>query len=619
MLTASGGILNPSTPMFSDYRGGRVTEAWKSLDHSFTADAAQWRLHMDENIKIERKWWKEAIVYQIYPRSFYDSNGDGVGDLRGIILKLDYIKSLGVDVIWLNPVYQSPNDDNGYDISNYFEIMDDFGTMEDWGELLTQLHARGLKMIMDLVVNHTSDEHEWFLDAKSSRDSEYRDYYIWHDGVEGQLPNDWGSHFSGSAWEWEPVTQQYYLHLFTKKQPDLNWENPKVRGEVYKMMRWWLDKGIDGFRIDTVNMFSKTPGFPRVSEIDDGRPRYAGEYFINGPRMHEFLQEMNSQALSGYDIMTVGECPDVTPEIAMKYTAPERNELNMLFHFEHMSVDHSHDDKWNISPFDLIEFKRIISKWQIEFHGRGWNSNYLMNHDQPRAVSRFGDDREFRKESAKMLMTLILSLEGTAYVYQGEEIGMPNSGLDDINDYRDVEILNHYREAVAEGRDLDEAMAGYMRMGRDNSRTPMQWSSDENAGFTSGRPWIKAGVSSRDVNVENDLADPDSIIKYLRAMIEFRKENPVLVYGEYVEHLAADPSLFVFRRKMDGNEFLIILNFSRKNINLYAGDGFNPGSIENDEPLICNYGRLESASANVVRPFEARIYRTESNTARDRG
>ena len=381
---------------------------------------------------IERKWWKEAVVYQIYPRSFFDSNGDGIGDLRGIIEKLDYIAALGVDVIWLNPVYKSPNDDNGYDISDYRDIMDDFGTMADWEELLELVHQKGMRLIMDLVVNHTSDEHEWFVKSRESRDNEYRDYYIWRDGRGDLPPNDWLAHFSGSAWEYDGKTGQYFLHLFTRRQPDLNWENERVRNDVYEMMRWWLDRGIDGFRMDTVNMFSKVPGLPPVSESMDGKLRWGGKYFMNGPRIHEYLQEMNEKALSGYDIMTVGECPDVTPDMAVDYVAPYRKELNMIFQFEHMSVDHPHENKWDIQPFDLVKFKEIIIKWQMQMHGRGWNSNYLMNHDQPRAVSRFGDEVKYRVESAKMLLTFLMTLEGTTYIYQGEEIGMINSGLDRI-------------------------------------------------------------------------------------------------------------------------------------------------------------------------------------------
>ena len=550
------------------------------------------------NTEIDRKWWKESVVYQIYPRSFYDSNGDGTGDLRGIIEKIDYIASLGVDVIWLNPVYQSPNDDNGYDISDYKAIMDEFGTMDDWEELLQQVHWAGMKLIMDLVVNHTSDEHDWFVNARSSRDSEYRDYYIWRDGVNGNPPNDWLAHFSGSAWEWDEKTEQYFLHLFTRRQPDLNWENPDVREEVYKMMRWWLDKGIDGFRIDTINMFSKVPGLPPV-DAADGKLRWGGEYFMNGPRIHEFIHEMNEKAIDGRDVMTVGECPDVTLDMAVDYIGPERKELNMLFQFEHMGVDHLSKDRWDTRPLDLVKFKDIIAKWQKDLHGRGWNSNYLMNHDQPRSVSRFGDDGKYRVESAKMLLTFLMTLEGTTYIYQGEEIGMINSGLEKIEDYRDVEVLNHYREAVEAGEDLGKVLEGYMKMSRDNSRTPMQWSKAENAGFTSGNPWIKPGISWREINVEADLASSDSIIRYFRKLTAMRKAHLVLIYGEFEHLLPADEQLFVYKRILDNSTYLVLLNFRADSREL---------SIipENSELLISNY---EGGSAGKLRAWESRVYK----------
>ena len=554
------------------------------------------------SLETERKWWKESVVYQIYPRSFYDSNGDGIGDLRGIIEKADYIASLGVDVIWLNPVYKSPNDDNGYDISNYLGIMDEFGTMADWEELLSLLHRKGLKLIMDLVVNHTSDEHEWFVKSRSSRENEYRDYYIWRDGKDGREPNDWLSHFSGSAWEYDKKTEQYFLHLFTKRQPDLNWENGRVREEVYSIMRWWLDKGIDGFRIDTINMFSKVPGLPPVSELNDGKLRWGGQYFMNGPRIHEFIHEMNKKAVGSRDVMTVGECPDVTPETALRYVAPEAEELNMLFQFEHMSIDHPHNDRWDISGFDLVKFKEIISKWQLGMHGRGWNSNYLMNHDQPRAVSRFGNDGEHRVASAKMLLTLLFTLEGTTYIYQGEEIGMINSGLDKIEDYRDVEVLNHYRESVAAGADTEKLIKGYMQMSRDNSRTPMQWSTAENAGFTAGTPWIKTGVSWRDINVEKDLESPDSIIRYFRELTKLRKENLCLVYGAYELLLAEDEDLFVYRRYLEDESFLIVLNFSRNKREVSIVP-------EGSELILCNYSSSGIPSLQGIRPYEAGVYR----------
>ncbi len=554
------------------------------------------------NNSVERKWWKEAVVYQIYPRSFYDSNGDGIGDLRGIIGKLDYIASLGVNVIWLNPVYSSPNDDNGYDISDYYEIMPEFGTMAEWEDLLAGIHERGMKLIMDLVVNHTSDEHEWFVESRKSRDNEYRDYYIWRDGKNGREPNNWLANFSGSAWEYDEKTDQYYLHLFTRKQPDLNWENSRVREEVYKMMRWWLDKGIDGFRIDTVNMFSKVPGLPSVGNADDGKLRRAGQFFMNGPRIHEYIHEMYKEAIAGRDVMTVGECPDVEPETALDYVAPDRKELDMLFQFEHMGIDRSDDDKWDISSFNLVKFKEIISKWQKGLHGRGWNCNYLMNHDQPRVVSRFGNDKEYRIESAKMLLTFLFTLEGTVYIYQGEEIGMVNSGLDKIGDYRDVEVFNHFREATAEGKDQDKLIKAYMKMSRDNSRTPMQWSSAPNAGFSTGNPWINLGKSWRDINVEKDLLSDSSVIEYFRNLVRMRKNHPALIYGEYEQLLPEDEELFVYRRRLQNSGYLVILNFSS-------------GSRKySDCPLSAvlvtgNYTESGNVPGVLIRPWEARVYK----------
>ena len=561
------------------------------------------------------EWWKEAVVYQIYPRSFFDSNGDGIGDLNGIASKLDYIKSLGVDVIWLNPVYQSPNDDNGYDISDYYGIMSEFGTMADWDKLLDQIHRRGLKLIMDLVVNHSSDEHEWFVQSRSSRDSEYRDYYIWRDPVDGAEPNDWVSYFSGPAWDFDPQTRQYYLHLFTKKQPDLNWENQKVRDEVFKMMRWWLDKGIDGFRMDVINLISKVPGLPPVNPERDGKLYHAEKYFANGPRVHEFLKEMNRKALSGYDIMTVGECPDVTPDIALKYVAPEREELSMVFQFEHMTMDQSRENKWDSVPFELTAFKEIISRWQTEMHGKGWNSNFLMNHDQPRAVSRFGEEGEYRKASAKMLLTFLLTLEGTPYIYQGEEIGMVNAGFRDIGDYRDVETRNYYNEVKEAGGDLEQVLRSFGTISRDNSRTPMQWDDSDNAGFSKGTPWISVGHRYEDINVEKDLDSPDSIIRYLREAVGVRKEHKGLIYGDFELIFPDHGELFAYRRRWEEDSYLVILNFGREEINsenLWEDSGLPTGGGDLRESLDTVLGNYEDPSPEqfyVIRPFEARVYK----------
>jgi oligo-1,6-glucosidase len=434
-----------------------------------------------------KAWWKEAVVYQIYPRSFMDSNGDGIGDLQGILSKLDYLKELGIDVIWLSPVYQSPNDDNGYDISDYRAIQKEFGTMEDFDRLLQEAHARGIKIMLDLVVNHTSDEHPWFVESRSSKDNDKRDFYFWRPGKDGKEPNNWLSCFSGSAWEYDATTDEYYLHIFSKKQPDLNWDNPRVRKEVYDMMKWWLDKGIDGFRMDVINFISKVDGLPSVE--GDGY-QWGGAYFMNGPRIHEYLQEMNREVLSHYDLITVGETPGVTPEQAILYTAEDRKELQMVFQFEHMELDSGPNVKWDLKPWRLHDLKVTMSKWQTALDGKGWNSLYLNNHDQPRMVSRFGDDGKYRVESAKMLATFLHMMQGTPYIYQGEEIGMTNVRFSSIDEYRDIETLNMYREYRERGVPVESIMESIYAKGRDNARTPMQWNDSENAGFTTGKPWI---------------------------------------------------------------------------------------------------------------------------------
>ncbi|MDI3548503.1 MAG: oligo,6-glucosidase [Halanaerobiales bacterium] len=556
---------------------------------------------------MERKWWKEGVVYQIYPRSFYDSNGDGIGDLQGIIRKLDYLKKLGVNIIWLSPVYSSPNDDNGYDISNYRQIMAEFGTMQDMERLIAEMHKRGMKIIMDLVVNHTSDEHPWFIESRSSRDNPYRDYYIWRKGKDDQPPNNWGSRFGGSAWEYDQTTGEYYLHLFSRKQPDLNWENPRVREEVYDMMRWWLDKGIDGFRMDVINMISKVKGLP------DGRikkgEKYSKDdsYYINGPRVHEYLQEMNKRVLSHYDIMTVGETPGVTPEIARKYVDFDRNELNMLFHFELMEIDRQ-STKWKPRKWRLTELKEIFTKWYEGLKEKGWNSLYMSNHDQPRMVSRFGDDRKYRVESAKMLATLLHTLPGTPYIYQGEEIGMTNVAFETIADYRDIETLNWYREKKKEGVPEEKIMAAIHRTSRDNARTPVQWDDSPNAGFTGGVPWIKVNPNYKEINVSRALKDPDSIFYYYRKLIKLRKENPVIVYGDYKLILAEDENIYAYLRRLENDSLLVILNFFTRPARFHLPEDIEYGD---KELLISNYPveKNEGIREIPLRPYEARIYR----------
>ncbi|MDD2973029.1 MAG: alpha-glucosidase, partial [Lachnospiraceae bacterium] len=462
---------------------------------------------------MKKVWWKEAVIYQIYPRSFMDSNGDGIGDLKGITSKLDYLKELGIDVIWLSPCYKSPNDDNGYDISDYREIMDEFGTMEDYKELLQATHDRGIKLVMDLVVNHTSDEHQWFVESRQSKDNPYRDYYIWRDGKDGKEPNNWTSFFSGSAWQYDETTDQYYLHMFSKKQPDLNWENEKVRNEVYDMMKYWLDMGCDGFRMDVCSLYSKTPGLP------DGAPRsevVGMEYVKDGPRIHEFFKEMNEKVLSKYDCMSVGETPDVTIEQALQYAANDGSELSMVFQFEQNNLDFG-EDQWSHREVPLPELKACFSKWQTELDGRAWNSLYWTNHDQPRTVSRRGNDKEYRKISQKMLYTMLMTMQGTPYIYQGEEIGMTNTQFDTIQDFDDVEIRNLWNERVIHGNaDPEVLMEGIRYRARDNARTPMQWDDTENAGFSTGKPWLKVNPNYTQINVKESLADEDSIFYYMQ-------------------------------------------------------------------------------------------------------
>ena len=466
---------------------------------------------------MEKAWWKESVVYQIYPRSFYDSNGDGIGDLRGIYEKLDYLKDLGVDVLWLSPVYQSPNDDNGYDVSDYQAIMQDFGTMTDWDVLAKGIHDRGMKLVMDLVVNHSSDEHKWFIESASSKDNPKRDYYIWRSAKNGREPNNWESFFGGSAWQYDLKTDAYYLHLFSKKQPDLNWENPALRKEIYAIMNWWLAKGVDGFRMDVINFLSKVQPLPDASNVNERAYQAGGQFFINGPRIHEFLQEMNASVLANYDVLTVGEMPGASVDDAILYTGQDRHELNMIFQFEHMDLDRADDDKWQSKPWSFLELKRIISKWQIGLAGRGWNSLYLNNHDTPRMVSRFGNDKIYRVESAKMLATFNHMLQGTPYIYQGEELGMTNVKFSSIEDYRDIEILNMYQEKVINhGEDKEAVMKAIYRTGRDNARTPFQWNQAENAGFTQGKPWIGVNSNYKEINAEAAQNDENSIFYYYK-------------------------------------------------------------------------------------------------------
>ncbi|WP_096155545.1 glycoside hydrolase family 13 protein [Bacillus sp. FJAT-45066] len=558
---------------------------------------------------MQKTWWKESVVYQIYPRSFMDSNGDGIGDIQGIISKLDYLKELGIDVIWLSPVYKSPNDDNGYDISDYKDIMDDFGTMADWEEMLAEIHKRGMKLIMDLVVNHSSDEHEWFIESKKSKDNPYRDYYIWREGKDGKEPNNWEATFSGSAWDYDEATDEYYLHLFAKKQPDLNWENPRLRREVYDMMKWWLDKGIDGFRMDVINFISKVDGLPD-GELKEGKKYGSGsKYFMNGPKIHDYLQEMHREAISGYDVMTVGEMPGVNPEQAQLYTDENRNEVNMVFQFEHVDLDSGPNGKWDLKPLDLKDLKWSLSRWQKGLEKTGWNSLYWNNHDQPRIVSRFGDDKNYRMESAKMLATLLHMMKGTPYIYQGEEIGMTNVKFDSIEDYRDIELLNMYKEKVEAGVPVEKIMESIYVKGRDNARTPVQWNESENAGFTTGTPWINVNPNYKEINAEQVVKDPNSIFHYYRQLIALRKQNEIIVYGDYDIIVEDHPQIYAFTRTLGEEKLLVVCNFYGETTTFDLPEQLKTLTV--DSLLISNYEVEEKEVIEHIEllPYEARVYK----------
>ena len=561
---------------------------------------------------MNKAWWKESIVYQIYPRSFKDGNGDGTGDLAGIIQKLDYLKELGVDVVWLSPVYKSPNDDNGYDISDYRDIMDEFGTLADWEEMLAGMHDRGIKLVMDLVVNHTSDEHAWFVESRKSKDNPYRDYYVWRPARDGAEPNNWVSYFSGPAWQFDEATGEYYLHLFSRKQPDLNWENPKVRAEVFDMMRWWLDKGIDGFRMDVINMISKAPGLPDAAATTNSPYQYGGQHFINGPRLVEFLHEMKRDVLSQYDILTVGETPSVTTQDAIAFTNEDTGGLNMLFQFEHMDLDADRggeSSRRSVKRWSLPDLKRVMTRWQKDLENRGWNSIYLGNHDQPRSVSRFGDDGRYRVESAKLLATFIHMLQGTPYVYQGDEIGMTNVAFATLADYRDIETLNMARELVEEqGMDLQAVLAIVHAKSRDNARTPMQWDGSANAGFTTGVPWIKINPNYPAINVQQALADPNSVFYYYQRLIQLRKSHPIIVYGAYDLILDDHEAIYAFTRTLDGDRLLVILNFT-PNTPVFSLPAHI--TVSDFTLLIGDYpvDPDEDIRQFRLRPYEARVYR----------
>lgn len=554
---------------------------------------------------MEKRWWKECVVYQIYPRSFKDSNGDGIGDLNGITEKMDYLKELGINVIWLSPVYQSPNDDNGYDISDYRAIMKEFGTMEEFDRMLRAAHEGGIRLVMDLVVNHTSDEHPWFVESRKSTDNPYRDYYIWRPAKDGREPNNWGSCFSGSAWEYDDTTDMYYLHLFSKKQPDLNWDNPKVRDEVFDMMNWWLDKGVDGFRMDVISLISKKPDLP------DGEPGINGYASFNepanGPHVHEYLQEMRRRVLDGRDTITVGECSGVTLEEAKKYARSDEKELNMVFQFEHMDVDADGSNKWSDKKMDLRDLKSIMTKWQKGLEEIAWNSLFWENHDQPRSVSRFGNDGEYREMSAKMLATCLHMMQGTPYVYQGEELGMTNVPFRDISDFRDLDSINAYHELVGQGVFTEEAMMRYLRYkSRDNARTPFQWNDEENAGFTTGTPWIMVNPNYKEINAREQMVRADSVFNYYKKLIRMRKENEIIVYGSYDLLLPDDPELYVYTRTLGDEKLLVICNFYGNTREFELPEGWDPDRME---LMIGNYEKRDTARTLEIRSYEAVVFR----------
>jgi len=533
------------------------------------------------------KWWQNAVIYQIYPRSFNDSNGDGIGDILGIISRLDYLEELGVDAIWLSPVYASPNDDNGYDISDYQAIHPDFGTMADMDRLITEAKSRDIRIVMDLVVNHTSDEHQWFVEAKKSKDNAYRDYYVWRDPVKGGPPNDLTSTFSGSAWEYDETTKQYYLHLFSKKQPDLNWENEAVRQAVYDMMNFWLDKGIGGFRMDVIDLIGKIP--------DEG---VTG----NGPKLHEYLKEMHQETLKGRDVMTVGETWGATPETAKLYSDPEREELSMVFQFEHMQLDEQPGGmKWDLKELDLTELKKVLSKWQVELKDRGWNSLFWNNHDLPRIVSRFGNDTTYRVESAKLFAILLHLMKGTPYIYQGEEIGMTNRKIESIDEVDDIESINMYNERLKNGHSKDELIHAINTKGRDNARTPMQWSGEDQAGFTTGTPWLPVQSNYKDINVEAALSNKDSIFYMYKKLIQLRKDDPLIVWGDYELLLPGHSSIFAYKRSYQGRTWLVAANMSEQEERLELDEDEKTAKV-----IASNYEKEEiDLERAILQPFEA--------------
>ncbi|MEO1029781.1 MAG: alpha-glucosidase [Bacteroidota bacterium] len=551
---------------------------------------------------MKRTWWKEGIVYQIYPRSFNDTTGNGIGDIYGIIEKLDYIKSIGVDIIWLCPVYESPNDDNGYDISDYRKISEDFGGADAFDQLLQSMHDKGLKLVMDLVLNHSSDEHPWFLESKSSKNSPYRDYYFWEPEKDGGPPNNWLSFFSGSAWQKETTTNDYYLHFFTKKQPDLNWENPKVRAEIHDIVEFWCQKGVDGFRMDVISLISKQTEFPNTNGSEDFG-KIIKQYYANGPKIHDYLNELNRKVLSKYDVMTVGEGPGIDLDNGLDYVHEDRDELHMIFHFDHMFIDNGLGGKYDPIDISLPRFKKVFGDWDMKLKDHGWGSIFLGNHDFSRIVSRFGNAANYHELSAKLLSLLLFTLRGTVYIYQGDEIGMTNVAYPDISHYNDVETLGAWHTAKAQGKNMDDFLKIVHRQSRDNARTPMQWDSSRNADFSEGEPWLPVNENYKTINVAAQENDPNSILNFYRKMILFRKANKVMVYGDYECLNEQDEHLYIYKRWNAEEHYIILLNFS---------DDVQP--IDNDtlgldttELLISNY--LENNATTVLQPWEGQLRR----------
>ena len=548
---------------------------------------------------MKKTWWKEGIVYQIYPRSFNDSTGNGIGDIYGIIEKLDYIKSLGVNMIWICPIYSSPNDDNGYDISDYRKISDEFGGNKAFDILLKEMHKRDLKLIMDLVANHSSDEHKWFQESKKGENNPYHDYYIWKKGDFDVPPNNWLSVFSGSAWQWDSNLNKYYLHLFTKKQPDLNWENPKVRDEIYDVLNFWFSKGVDGFRMDVISFISKRLNFPPAEE---GAPLsdMMENIYANGPRIHEFLKEMNKKVLSKYDIVTVGEGPGVNLKTGLKYVDENEKELDMVFHFDHLQIDFGPEGKFDPQTVDFIKFKKVFSDWDLYLKNKGWNSIFLGNHDFSRIVSRFGNDKKYRNQSAKLLATLLMTLRGTPYVYQGDEIGMTNIKYPSIDYYDDIETRNAWKEAEEQGKDMDIFLKAVHKQSRDNARTPLQWDNSRNAGFSSSKPWLDVNENYNKINVELQQDNSDSILNYYREIIRIRKNYSTLIYGDFLDLEPSNEKLFIYKRWDKQKTFIIVLNFSNDKT---QWDIYNFDSMR---LVISNYKK--SAYTKSVDPWEARVY-----------